>query len=173
MTPEITTFWNADKTILYVKGLFSGATTFTEIEGYNIDGVKIYLKYGCESSCEDNYELVIEVPETGTLVDGSYVFALDSEDFDIGDEFEDGIYHVKVEWTLSNEDVEELLQYEYSCNFKADQLKCDIVDYILNTDESDNLLVNSYNALLYSVECNDCCKMCEIYELIQSRLSEC
>jgi hypothetical protein len=127
MTPEITTFWNSDKTILYVKGLFSGATTFTEIEDYDIDLVKIYVKYGCEDSCDTVYEAAIEVPETGTLVDGSYVYPLEPEDFDLGDEFEDGIYHIKVEWTLSSEDVEELIQSEYTCNFKADDLKCQIV----------------------------------------------
>jgi hypothetical protein len=169
--PTISTVWIDG--VLYIKGIYQSGTEFTTVEGYTVEGVTLQLRKDCDEECGEAKVLTTVTLEAtdANEVDEEFLYGLTPENFEL-DEYEDGVYHVQVDWELSDEDIT-VTQSSYTCNVLLNELKCDIVEYILNTNDKDNFLVNSYNAINYALACGDCCKVCEIYKAIKTHLSDC
>jgi hypothetical protein len=178
--PTISAEWNAAKTQLYVKGIWSASNTYTQVDGITPSTVKLLLRKNCEScGCTDVpdssilNEITLNQTTDDTLVGTDYVYVLEADHFtdgNAGDVFNDGIYNVEVEYTVVY-GATVLKYYNPTCAAQLAEMSCNIVSLILNVNEDDDFLVNAYNAVSNAIACNKCCEACSIYKMIQDKLA--
>lgn len=178
--PTISAEWNAAKTQLYVKGIWSASNTYTQVDGITPSTVKLLLRKNCEScGCTDVpdtsilNEITLNQTTDDTLVGSDYVYVLESDHFlegVAGDVFVDGIYNIEVEYTVVYGGTT-LKYYNPTCAAQLAEMSCNIVSLILNVNEDDDFLVNAYNAVSNAIACNKCCEACSIYKMIQDKLA--
>lgn len=178
--PTISLAWNTAKTQLYVKGIWSAADTYVQVDSRTPEPIKLILRKNCEScGCTDVQDgsilntITLSRTADDTLVGTDYVYVLEADDFlngNAGDVFTDGIYNVEVEYTVTYGGTV-LKYYNPTCAAQLSEMSCSIVSIILNVDEDDDFLVNAYNAITNAIACNKCCEACSIYKMIQDKLA--
>lgn len=177
--PTISTAWNATKTQLYLKGIWSAANTYVQVDSITPNPIKLYLRKNCDNcgcaGVPDGSilkEITLNQTTDDTLIGTDYVYVLEADDFldgDAGDVFNDGIYNIEVEYTVIY-GATTLKYLNPTCAAQLSETACTIVSLILNKNEDDDFVVNAYNAITNAIDCNKCCEACSLYKLIQDKI---
>lgn len=183
LTLSITT----DGTIITINGLLTAnGSAFANVDTGNgelITSVTAKVTKGCEmcSNCEDStyineFQITVLTSTSNYTTDNSGQLILNSTTFlqTTGTNtaaLDDNVYHIDFYIDLIDADEVIIEDQKYSlCIFTDNNFKCKLIKIIQDNPNNDDL-VNIYNALTYSSDCKNCCKLCELYSLLIDSLN--